>query len=574
MRLAHKILIHIGGSALALALLSFIFIAYSMNSVFSEIHKEEQTQLFPPDFKSKVEERISKTIIITGVIMTGGLAVFFVLLLLLAKKIAAPLKEAVEFSNLLAKGDFSKKINRRLSHDEIGTLLKSLNFMCDRMQSYISKLERSHMREKTARKEAEKANHLKSDFLANMSLELRNPLNSIMGFSNIIIRETQEGKYDQELERKITTVYKSAEILNNLIASLLELSKLNSSEIKLNISDFMTDELIRELVSFNRLNAEEKNIALECHFSSDAPKKLRTDKDILFHVVSVIISSMVKSLPFEASVSFGCKTSGRSVIFWIKDSGCTEKTEPIADTYNKFISSQAETIPIVAGRLLLGLTIARANAGLLGADLQADSTPEGNSFFELIFNGEDIVPQMTTNTQSISRSTVHTATNIPKTIFTQEATRGKAPGTKVLIKENRATPGRTETGEIRVNEKTKSVLLAEDNEANRMLIQLLFRETAYDLECVPDGLACLDAIERGHYDILLLDLQMPKLDGYGVLKSLRNNPKYAGLPIVILTAYLEQNDKQKLILAGANECILKPIDLDMLSSTVRRLTED
>ena len=471
----------------------------------------------------------------------------------------------MDFSNTLAKGDFSKKINRRLSHDEIGTLIKSLNFMCDRMQNYISKLERSHMREKTARKEAEKANHLKSDFLANMSLELRNPLNSIMGFSNIIIRETQEGKYDRELERKITTIYRSAEILNNLIASLLELSKLNSAEIKLNVSEFSTDELIRELVSFNKLNAEEKNISLECHFSADAPKKLRTDKDILFHVISVIISSMVKNLPFEAMVSFGCKTSGRSVIFWIKDSGCAEKTEPIADTYNKFIS---------AGKLLLNLTIARANAGLLGADLQADSTPEGNSFFELIFNNDDIIPPILTNTQSISRATIHTATNIPKNLFAQETTRTKAPKIKILIKEDRDAPGRTETGEIRLNEKTKSILLAEDNEANRMLVQLLFKDTAYDLECVPDGLACMDAIKQNRYDILLLDLQMPKLDGYGVLKEIRSNPELASLPVVILTAYLEQNDKQKLILAGANECILKPIDLDLLSTTVRRLTED
>lgn len=574
MRLSHKILIHIGGSALALALLAFIFVAYSVNTIFSEIHKEEKIRTFLPAFKEKVESKITKTVVITAVIVAVGFAAFLALLSMIAKKISDPLKEAVDFSNTLAKGDFSKKINRRLSQDEIGTLIKSLNFMCDRMQNYISKLERSHMREKTARKEAEKANHLKSDFLANMSLELRNPLNSIMGFANIVIRETQEGKYDRELERKITTIYRSAEILNNLIASLLELSKLNSSEIKLNVSEFSTDELIRELVSFNKLNAEEKNIALECHFSADAPKKLRTDKDILFHVISVIIASMVKNLPFEAMVSFGCKTSGRSVIFWIKDSGCAEKTEPIADTYNKFITSQAETIPIVAGRLLLNLTIARANAGLLGADLQSDSTPEGNSFFELIFNYDDIIPPTLTNTQSISRSTIHTATNIPKTLFAQETTKSKAPKIKILIKEDREAPGRTETGEIRLNEKTKSILLAEDNEANRMLVQLLFKDTIYDLECVPDGIACLDAIKNHHFDIVLLDLQMPKLDGYGVLKEVRSNPEFASLPVVVLTAYLEQNDKQKLIMAGANDCILKPIDLDLLSSTVRRLTED
>ncbi len=128
MRLSHKILIHIGGSALALALLSFIFVSYSVNSIFSEIHKEEKTQAFPPAFKEKVEKKITKTVLITAVIVTAGLAAFIALLSLIAKRISDPLKEAVEFSNLLAKGDFSKKINRRLSQDEIGNLIKSLNF--------------------------------------------------------------------------------------------------------------------------------------------------------------------------------------------------------------------------------------------------------------------------------------------------------------------------------------------------------------------------------------------------------------------------------------------------------------
>ena len=87
MRLSHKILIHVGGSALALALLSFIFVAYSMNSIFSEIHKEEQTQSFPPAFKEKVESKIVKTVIITAIIVTIGLAVFLTLLSLIARRI-------------------------------------------------------------------------------------------------------------------------------------------------------------------------------------------------------------------------------------------------------------------------------------------------------------------------------------------------------------------------------------------------------------------------------------------------------------------------------------------------------
>jgi CheY-like chemotaxis protein/signal transduction histidine kinase len=552
MKISKQIMAYIGGSAAIITLAAFIALSYGLNSVLAELETKKHFRTPTATFNEIVEKKIRSAIIVSGVITLAGFLVFCGILIYFSIRISSPLQAAVEFSQKLARGDFSPKLPRKYSRDEIGELNKALNFMRDRMQNYISKLEKSHLREKTARQEAEKANHLKSDFLANMSLELRNPLNAIMGFSSLMMKETDEGLSPYEVMKKAEAIYKSAERLNNQISSLLQLSKLDSENIDLNIEDFETAEFIREVGNFNKLNSEEKSIAIESHFSSDTPEKLRTDKDVLFHIISAIISCMIKNLSYESKISFGCKSSGNNVIFWIKDTPEGHVSSPIASVYNKFLQTQAEPFPTIAGKLLLNLTIAKANTALLNGDLTAYTLENDCSYFEIIFNKGNILPDSRSRT-----SATHTATNLQVGELIETLKAKKEPPLKRKLQD--------------ASSERKTILLAEDNEANRMLVELVFRDSEYDLECVPDGLVCLEALSRKKFDILLLDLQMPNLDGYGVIDNVRKDDKFNDMPIVVLTAYLEQGDKQSLIMAGANECILKPINIEKLTEVVEDL---
>lgn len=488
-----------------------------------------------------------------GIIALLGLLLFFPPLILISKGISEPIKNAARFSNTLAKGEFPSSSLTAVGPDEISELAKSLNHMRDRLSNTISKLKKSHEREAQARKDAEAANHLKSDFLANMSLELRNPLNSIMGFSSLILKDSDKGMYDAGLRGKVKTINESAESLNNLVSTLLDLSKLDTANLEPDISEFETAALMRELVEINLPLASEKSVTIENHYSPDAPAMLTTDRDMLEHILSLTIGSLVKSGPGGGKISFGCTTSGDRVAFWVKDLKSERSGDSLAEMYIKYGASHSEMLPTLAGTILLNLAIVKNHAHVLGADFEAASNDEANSIFSISFLKNEVLPA-SSNTETAA---IHTASNWQ---------RMKAPtSTQANIFDTSRKSRRDPDSPVKV-------LMAEDNEANRMLVELMLKDTNCSLDCVPDGLSCLESLASKKYDILLLDLHMPRLDGYSVLSKIRQDSSFNSMPIVVLTAYLEEGDKEKLIQMGANKCILKPINLDEILNTIRMFT--
>ena len=250
MRIATKIIFWVGGSAVIISTAAIIFLYFTLNSLVINLSQNSALQS-DPHFLSLCATEMDGLLIKIIVAAIIGLLIFVIQLIFISRKITCPLNQAIDFSNSLAKGDFSRKLPRGNYDYEIAELVKSLNFMRDRLQNAITKLRNSHSREKIARKDAESANSLKSDFLANMSLELRNPLNSIMGFASLILKEIDKGLYDEELKRKVSTIRSCTENLNNLITNLLELSRLDADEVDLNLIQFDTSDFMRDLIDFN-----------------------------------------------------------------------------------------------------------------------------------------------------------------------------------------------------------------------------------------------------------------------------------------------------------------------------------
>ncbi len=494
--------------------------------------------------------KLDDLIVMASFIAVFGLLLFFPALFLVAKGIADPLSAAVSFSNVLARGEFPPNSVKSAGADEISELAKSLNHMRDRLNNTISKLKKSHEREMQARKDAEAANHLKSDFLANMSLELRNPLNSIMGFSSLIMKDTERGLYDEALKSKAKTIYDSAESLNSLVSTLLDLSKLDTASVETKPTEFETATLMRELVEANRQAAADRSVTIENHYAPNAPAILFTDRDLLYHTLNLMISSLVKSSPGGKRVSIGCQADGAKVVFRVKDQKAEKSSDSLSDIYLRYSSSHSELLPTLAGATLLNLTIAKNQAHILGADFEAGSDDESNSCFSLVFVRNEVIPA-----SSLETASVHMATNWRSSIAMPTATQ---TGIQPAFRRSR-----------KGQDSTIKVLMAEDNEANRLLVELMLKDTNCALECVSDGEACLACLAKKKYDILLLDLHMPRLDGYSVLSRIRQDKSYDEMPVVVLTAYLEEGDKEKLVQMGASKCILKPINLDEILNTIR-----
>jgi CheY-like chemotaxis protein/signal transduction histidine kinase len=512
-------------------------------------------QPIPVSLAGRGDKVIKNVILATFLIVCFGLILFFVQLLYVSQKIVLPLNEAVEFSNSLSRGDFSKRLQKMSRNDEIGKLIKSLNFMRDRLQNSIFKMKRSHEREKFARHDAENANNIKSSFLTRISQELRDPLNSIMGFSSIILKEVEEGSYDQDLKSKVLTVYKSSETLNQLVCSLLELSRLDSEEIELNIGLFEVPLFMREVKESLKNEIVEKNIQLENVYSSNAPNELATDKTVLAHIIEDLLSSIIKNASWGASVSLGYESNSNSVAFWVKEfrtHNNADESSSLAIQFNRYVNSQTEYSQVIGGTTMLNLLIAKNNTELLGGEFVANQTEEATSVFSITFNKNDILPQAVFETSS-----VHTASNMTK---------------RRSLKKGDVLPEVTEENITRDIDRKRKLLMAEDNEANRMLIELMLKNSNYELECVFDGVQCVEVLKHQSFDALLLDLQMPNMDGYQVIDILRNNPDFENMPIIVLTAYLEEGDKEKLLEAGAQACILKPINIDELMQVLKKLT--
>ena len=505
------------------------------------------------DIARSAKVNIDDLIVTVFFIALFGLLLFFPPLFLIAKGISEPLGGALAFSNALAKGEFPPISLKMSGSTEISALGRSLNHMRDRLGNTISKLKKSHEREMQARKDAEAANHLKSDFLTNMSLELRNPLNSIMGFSTLILKDIEKGMYDESLKSKARTIYESAENLNSLVATLLDLSKLDTANVETRPSEFETATLMRELVEASLQSASDRGVTIENHFSPDAPVTIYTDRELLAHTLSLLASGLLRSVPGGKKISFGCFTSGNKVVFRVKDAKEQRVGDSLAEMYLRYSSSQTELLPTLAGTTLLNLTIAKNQAHILGADFEAEvGGDDSNSSFTLSFLKNEVLPAAGSETSSI-----HMATNWRSSSSLSNTQTDSFPAFR--------RSGRNQNVPVRV-------LMAEDNEANRMLVDLMLKDSNCNLDAVCDGESCLKSLATKKYDIVLLDLHMPRLDGYSVLSRIRQDRSLDNLPIVVLTAYLEEGDKEKLVQMGASKCILKPINIDELINTIRAFT--
>jgi PAS domain S-box-containing protein len=391
-----------------------------------------------------------------------------------------------------------------------------------------------------ARLAAEDANREKSYFLANMSHEIRTPIGAILGFTDAL-RESKRHRYLGILRR-------NGENLARLINDILDLSKVEAGFLEIENTKVNLSDMIEEVVSLFSITAGGKGLQLIKEASPELPTEIVTDGIRLRQILTNIIGNALKFTQ-EGSVKFQIlkqeSATGRPsrLEFRVIDTGPGIDPESVRKLFNPFMQADSSTTRKFGGTGL-GLALSRRLARSMGGDLilEQSSLGAGSSF--LI-----IIPLVLSQPQQLSSSDED---------HYNEVIEANKTALEKARRYNRGLKG-------------IKVLLAEDSVDNQELIMRMLNKQGITAELADDGAQAVEKALRDSYDIVLMDMQMPKLDGYSATRKLRR----AGFegPILALTANAMRSDREKCMAAGCDEYLTKPIDPSKLIELIGSMVD-
>ena len=405
--------------------------------------------------------------------------------------------------------------------DEIGVLARALRGERDRADELLASLEQ-RVSERTA--ELEKANEEKSRFLANMSHELRTPLNGVIAVSETLARE-QTSPRNAELAQLICA---SGRLLEQVLTDILDFSKIEAGEMRLERQPFDLTTVISRVAELHRASAEAKGVDLHWEVSQAAGGAYLGDSVRLTQVLSNLLSNAVKFTTVgRVTLKVACEDG--VVRIAVADTGIGFDEAAKARLFHRFEQADV-SIRRRFGGTGLGLAICQSLVTLMGGEIEAKSTPgEGATF------------------------TVRLP--LPQVAAAPAAETGPALAPEDL-------PG-------------LQVLLAEDHPTNQRVVRLILEAVGVELTVVDNGALALEAFARQRFDLVLMDMQMPEMDGLTATSQLRAMEREAGAvrtPVIMLTANALDEHVQASLAAGADLHLSKPLRAAELLDAIAALT--
>ena len=403
----------------------------------------------------------------------------------------------------------------------------------------MSELEEAHAELDRARRVAEAANVAKSRFLANMSHEIRTPMNGVLGMLQLVLESGLEAKQRDRLE----TAYRSAQSLLTLLNDILEFSKLEAGRLELERTEFSLAELTRDVGALFAPQCETRNITLRCDVEPAIGVRYYGDPHRVRQILSNLAGNAVKftsagSVQIELRL-IAAGTPRDRIQIDIRDTGIGIPADRLEQLFKPFAQIDASTSRRYGGTGL-GLAISAQLAELMGGALQVQSEPGIGSTFSLLL--------------PLERAGSVTLASVPQGGF-------------------RAPEVSCETASPTIGIRRGRILLVEDNAINRTLALAMLELYELDVECAQNGHEALDCLSRQPYELVLMDCQMPELDGYDATRAWRLRETQSGappVPIIALTANAMHGDRENCLAAGMNDYLAKPFTRDALTQILQR----
>jgi len=430
--------------------------------------------------------------------------------------------------------------------DEIGRLITAFCAMAGTIHQHKAELE-SRVEQRThelqlAKTAAEAATRAKSEFLANMSHEIRTPMTAILGYADLL----RDPKYSPaDRSSCIETIHRNGQHLLAIINDILDISKIEAGHMFIEQIACSPTGIVAEVASLMRVRTIEKGLSLSVKYINAIPATIKSDPTRVRQILMNLVSNAVKftragSIQLTVQMQDVSEGLDPHLRFDVIDMGIGMTSEQLSCLFKPFSQGDDSTTRLFGGTGL-GLAISQRLAQVLGGDITVVSAPGRGSTFTLVVKTGSLtgIPMIENPTESIA----------PAPLSQQEPDR--PAGIRPLAGAH--------------------ILLAEDGPDNQRLFSLLLKTAGASVDLAENGRLAVDKATQAlagnlAYNVILMDMQMPELDGYGATRELRR-AGYEG-PIIALTAHAMSNDRNECLQAGCDDYAVKPIDRSKLIATI------
>ena len=444
--------------------------------------------------------------------------------LFVTRGVVAPMRRISQAMQCVADGDLDSAIPYQARPDELGDLARSLGVF---RQGALEKrsMEQALIDSRVAQKTAEAANEMKSQFVANVSHEIRTPMNGVLGLLYVLSRKPLE----PEIQALVAEAIRSGKLLQQLLDDVIDLSKIEEGRLALNPQPVAPAQLLAGVVNLLRPQAEAKGVTLDLVVEGD-PGWVEIDElrlgQVLLNLVGNAVKFTLQGRVTARLIASGPDAAGRQQLrFEVADTGVGIPQAAQTALFSRFTQADGATSRKFGGSGL-GLSISRSLVALMGGEIGFNSREgQGSTFWVQI-----------------------------------DAPIAAAP-------DGEAEVGLGDLSGVRI-------LVVEDNATNQLVAKLILEELGAVVETADDGALGLAAVKRQPFDLVLMDVQMPNMDGVEATQRIRSlGGAAARTPIIGLTANVMERERQTYLMAGMQAVIGKPLDVADLLGAIGRVLQ-